>query len=622
MHDAKRRSLRPNSTPAPSATLKQAVAPPLRTAERIAEAPAATTRPAAKGQPPAPNPERPAPTRRTIAQRFRQRNDWRQSREYRRRFLPSWLASLVLHAALVIALASWLVPVSKNSFAHPLLLFFATAQAQSPQSEIDARPVLIAQAAAMRGGDESAVAPTPPASKLDPAPFDPAPLETAPPQTAPPAEPATAIEPRPVTEPRPTAVAIEPQRSAVAATPAPNSAYATGQSDRADRAGRLARFTAGLALPPELSAEMLESSPEQRRIDEVVNQFIQFDIGQLGGAEGARAKQEFDRLGAESIPALVRGLNRSASIHASCPVCVISNKLNHALRQSNSQSLFGYALANIGRDVPHTAPHYWRLESLLQSLTVSTDGLLVLLDSPDPQVQLDGIEQIIKEHAAFTLPNKLRVAGPLTGLIESGSPEMRLATHRAMVLVAGKAVGLPSEETLIRDSFESAQQWRTFWNRAEHVSRLKTALPAALVKSLEDSDPIVCQAGCDTIAARTSSLADSHRLLFARALVRLLSSEEQTTRDCAQGALLALSQQPAPSVPWTAERWQAYWDVFSHDHLIEPRAKSYLALARHLETRGQRQQAAERYRKIIEDYPLSEAAGHAQQRLDKLLTAR
>src|SRR5688572_27012005 len=124
------------------------------------------------------------------------------------------------------------------------------------------------------------------------------------------------------------------------------------------------RTTTALASP-----SALDASPQQASDDEIVEQFIQYDIGRLTGAAGSKARRDFENLGPDSIPALVRGLNRSASIHATCPVCVITTKLQTALAKNEDRSLFAYAVSNIGRDVPENAPHYARVMSLLHSLT-------------------------------------------------------------------------------------------------------------------------------------------------------------------------------------------------------------------------------------------------------------
>lgn len=116
--------------------------------------------------------------------------------------------------------------------------------------------------------------------------------------------------------------------------------------------------------PFDSSVDNRSKDPIQRRFDTVVDRFIQYDIGKLGGQEGLQANREFHKLGREAFPALVRGLNRSASIHASCPVGVIAGKILSVLRNSDDPSLAGFAARHIGEGVSSSAPHYGRIVAL------------------------------------------------------------------------------------------------------------------------------------------------------------------------------------------------------------------------------------------------------------------
>src|SRR5437660_1648086 len=49
---------------------------------------------------------------------------------------------------------------------------------------------------------------------------------------------------------------------------------------------------------------------EEDKLDDIINRFILHDSGRLPGAEGTRARAEFDKLGPNAIPALIRGLRR------------------------------------------------------------------------------------------------------------------------------------------------------------------------------------------------------------------------------------------------------------------------------------------------------------------------
>jgi HEAT repeat protein len=99
---------------------------------------------------------------------------------------------------------------------------------------------------------------------------------------------------------------------------------------------------------PELTDE------EDEAIDRVIDRFILFDTGRLTGAEGKKALADFQDLGPEAIPVLIRGLNRAAKLEASCPALTIAKKLSGMLRTSNDVKLLEFARENIGAGVGKT----------------------------------------------------------------------------------------------------------------------------------------------------------------------------------------------------------------------------------------------------------------------------
>jgi hypothetical protein len=98
-------------------------------------------------------------------------------------------------------------------------------------------------------------------------------------------------------------------------------------------------------LAPSLPALTRE---EEDKLDRTIDRFIQYDTGKLLGKEGLEALREFEKLGPEAIPALIRGLNRAADIDHSCPVLVITKKLVRLLGASNDAELMDFARENIG----------------------------------------------------------------------------------------------------------------------------------------------------------------------------------------------------------------------------------------------------------------------------------
>jgi hypothetical protein len=170
-----------------------------------------------------------------------------------------------------------------------------------------------------------------------------------------------------------TSAAPEPQRRAVSSPSSDAGRQSASSLQTSPYAALLnrRRFTPGMAVTnaaqvPTIVQRLTPESvdPQQRAMDEIVDAFIAYDVGQLRGAAGAKARQKFAELGPEAVPALVRGLNKAAGIHASCPVGVIASKLMMTLQSANDPSLRQYAIDHLGVGVPETAPHFERLAAL------------------------------------------------------------------------------------------------------------------------------------------------------------------------------------------------------------------------------------------------------------------
>src|SRR5262245_57938444 len=66
---------------------------------------------------------------------------------------------------------------------------------------------------------------------------------------------------------------------------------------------------------------------EEEKLDAIIDRFIDADTGKVKGEDYKKAVQEFEKIGPEGIPALIRGLNKAAAIEHSCPAVVIARKL-------------------------------------------------------------------------------------------------------------------------------------------------------------------------------------------------------------------------------------------------------------------------------------------------------
>jgi hypothetical protein len=90
---------------------------------------------------------------------------------------------------------------------------------------------------------------------------------------------------------------------------------------------------------------------EEKALDEVIDRFIQYDSGQLKDTDGKKVVGDFQKLGPDAIPALIRGLNRAAKIDHSCPAVTIARKLARMLRASRDTELLEFARENVGAGV-------------------------------------------------------------------------------------------------------------------------------------------------------------------------------------------------------------------------------------------------------------------------------
>jgi HEAT repeat protein len=221
-------------------------------------------------------------------------------------------------------------------------------------------------------------------------------------------------------------------------------------------------FPGGLpvvALPPldrprlvGASGDLPDSVPslppqEERRLDTVVNRFIRYDIGRLRGLEGQRALLDFRRLGPEAIPALVRGLNKSCMIEASCPCLVIRARLTHLLQTCRDPELLIKARDNIGRGVVRPV-HLYHLTALRQLCEQRLETSRELLRERIPQLigALKAPTPAVRREAANTLGCIGRDAHPaapaLVAVLRDADPQVRGRAGRALAEIGPRAVPL------------------------------------------------------------------------------------------------------------------------------------------------------------------------------------
>ena len=95
----------------------------------------------------------------------------------------------------------------------------------------------------------------------------------------------------------------------------------------------------------------LLTDDEENQLDQTIDRFIDAESGKLRGADAKKAQSDFQKLGPEAIPALIRGLNRAARIDHSCPAVIIAKKLARMFSTTKDPELLQFARENIAAGV-------------------------------------------------------------------------------------------------------------------------------------------------------------------------------------------------------------------------------------------------------------------------------
>jgi len=104
-----------------------------------------------------------------------------------------------------------------------------------------------------------------------------------------------------------------------------------------------------------------ELEPEEEdRLDAIIERFIQHD---LGIRPDPKAVQEFQALGVEAIPALVRALNRTAPLAQKCPPAMIARKINSLLLRVQDPEVCDFVRREVGAGI-RSGPNVAFLDSV------------------------------------------------------------------------------------------------------------------------------------------------------------------------------------------------------------------------------------------------------------------
>jgi hypothetical protein len=286
---------------------------------------------------------------------------------------------------------------------------------------------------------------------------------------------------------------------------------------------------------PELTKE------EEEKLDQIIDRFMLYDIGRLQGEEARTALRDFQKLGPEAIPALIRGVNRAAAIEHSCPVVVIAQKLQKLLLASDDLELLQLARDEIGAGVGRT-----RHATVLNELKFKVTMRKNLVSRRPPPAERP---RVAKAPASMSNAELVEVASTERG------PRLKqvlaeLGKRKGPEVLAGLATATASSD---RENRELARELLD-----SHLQRQ----PEAVVKQkLKDVHPEVRQAAVRVVAAKMPNLGGD--------AIDLLVDEVPAVRAAARQALVLLSRGedfgPESGADKAAcaeaqKKWRSWWD--------------------------------------------------------------
>lgn len=331
--------------------------------------------------------------------------------------------------------------------------------------------------------------------------------------------------------------------------PSGASARAEGEQPRklltAEEANDLDRKL-GISLPGQNHTEHFTLDPNDQT-DAVVARFIDYDIGKLTGTAGKAAHDAFHRLGSAAVPSLVRGLNMSGRIAASCPVIVIRRKLTASLNESDDPELWQYALQHVGDGVPAHAPHFGAIQQLRSELR--SDFYRTQIANLIKRGMLSDVEIA----QAMRHPNAQIRLATLTALQQAAPTD-------AMALLPSLCDASRDEDIEIREAATKAM-------RHQVRSQVRAALGNHRSSDIADmlSQGVSDRLRCEILTATQGVACDSQMLLLVPRLAALTEDVNSQVRERAEAALGAVFKHHLPPLAQT-RKYESLRKYLHHDH--------------------------------------------------------
>jgi hypothetical protein len=289
---------------------------------------------------------------------------------------------------------------------------------------------------------------------------------------------------------------------------------------------------------------------EDKELDEIVNRFIDQDIGKLKGAAAAKALTDFKSLGPEATFSLLDGLNRAANMEDSCPVVLIAKRLNLIIRASKDAELLEYLRENIGGGV--TAKRHVNVLKDLRVGCMLRKAELQRIDiamGGKKAPSVSGAKNKDKAPAKMTTPELIAAAGKERG--DSLKPVLvELSGRKGEEIIATLAVAVDTDD-------KATQQLA------------KSLLIEVLARQATEDLKASLQKGSTEVRVTAARAIGDKGLKLTDELIAALNDAQEPVRQAARDALVRLADQavdygpaegasPAQRVS-AQERWTAYW---------------------------------------------------------------
>jgi len=270
----------------------------------------------------------------------------------------------------------------------------------------------------------------------------------------------------------------------------------------------------------------LLSDQEEEQLDKVIDRFIEFDLGTLRAADAKKAKEDFDKLGSEAIPALIRGLSRAALIEGSCPAVVIAKKLDRMLLSSTDPELLQFAYENIGLGVKQSR-HLGVIKDLRFAVSLRKNALAragITTYNPNNAPPPDTSKTTIRPLSSMSDSDLAAAAGSDRGpRLKRVLTELGNRKSEESVNALGAAAG-----SLYDEEVQKAARDALLTNL--------TGQPPNVVQTRLKDERIEVRIASATVAANRGLTA------VGGELIELLGDEEARVRDAAHQALVKLNK--------------------------------------------------------------------------------